>query len=287
MRTNTKQWLIFGALLTALLGTGSGCGENLTQPPERTPFTPGQTPPLECVPNLDGQIDTDELPLVLDNPVSYLISPPNTQRPVDLVGQITDGGQRFWDWSKDRADDQELTVTATALQNQWYAQHFEGGDFVLPLNADGQLATIYARDDSALRILGIASVAENPREGQTLLVYEEPVTLYRFPLKPGAESVEIGQVSNATLLGLPYAGRDVYRISVDGSGMLKVPLFTFTQALRVRQHITVEPAVGASTSRRQVSFLFECFGEVARATSNPDETEENFENAAEIRRIGM
>ena len=45
--------------------------------------------------------------------------------------------------------------------------------------------------------------------------------------------------------------------------------------------------VGASTSRRQVSFLFECFGEVARATSLPDETVVDFTTAAELRRLSL
>ena len=45
--------------------------------------------------------------------------------------------------------------------------------------------------------------------------------------------------------------------------------------------------MGASVSRRQVSFLFECFGEVARATSRDDEQAVDFTTAAEVRRLGM
>ena len=35
----------------------------------------------------------------------------------------------------------------------------------------------------------------------------------------------------------------------------------------------------------QISFLFECFGEVARATSQPNETNQDFTTAAEVRRF--
>ena len=62
---------------------------------------------------------------------------------------------------------------------------------------------------------------------------------------------------------------------------------TFTQVFRVRFAVDIEPAVGPTLSRRQVSFLFECFGEVARATSQPGETDDNFTTAAEIRRLGL
>jgi hypothetical protein len=67
-----------------------------------------------------------------------------------------------------------------------------------------------------------------------------------------------------------------------------LPHLTFTDAYRVRTKVTVEPAVGGVTvTRRQVSFLFECFGEVARATSRDDEALEDFTQAAEVRRFSL
>jgi len=74
---------------------------------------------------------------------------------------------------------------------------------------------------------------------------------------------------------------------VDGAGELVLPDVTFTQALRVRTRTTIEPLVGQSTSQRQVSFFFECFGEVARATSLVDEPLEDFQTALEVRRLGL
>mgnify|MGYP000997285483 FL=1 len=46
-------------------------------------------------------------------------------------------------------------------------------------------------------------------------------------------------------------------------------------------------AVGASSSTRQSQFLFECFGEVVRATSAPGEKDDDFTTAAEVRRLGQ
>jgi hypothetical protein len=134
---------------------------------------------------------------------------------------------------------------------------------------------------------GFASAEENGPEGKTLLVYAQPVALYRYPLEVGKTWVTVGQVSNGTLRGLPYAGRDTYTITVESSGRLDLPDLTFTQAMRVKTNVTAEPAVGAPVTRRQTGFVFECFGEVARATSRDGETQDDFTQAAEVRRLGL
>jgi hypothetical protein len=51
--------------------------------------------------------------------------------------------------------------------------------------------------------------------------------------------------------------------------------------------VILQPAVGATVITRQTSFLFECFGEVARATSVQNEENEKFTTAAEVRRLGL
>jgi hypothetical protein len=80
---------------------------------------------------------------------------------------------------------------------------------------------------------------------------------------------------------------------VDSSGELRLPDFTFSQVLRVSTKVTIKPKAGSQQgySQRQVSFLFECFGEVARATSmlftDPSEDPgRDFVDAREIRRLG-
>jgi hypothetical protein len=87
--------------------------------------------------------------------------------------------------------------------------------------------------------------------------------------------------------GLPYAGRDTYQIRIDGSGALELPDVAFTQALRVRTTLSIEPAVGVPVIRRQVGFVFECFGEVARAVSQDNEMADDFTTTTELRRLGF
>jgi len=113
------------------------------------------------------------------------------------------------------------------------------------------------------------------------------VALLRFPVQPAGPYSSVGVVENGMLRGLPYTGTDTYEIEVDAVGEMILPQLTFTEVHRVRQRVLVEPAVGAATSQRQVSYFFECFAEIARAVSLPDEPDPNFTTAAEVRRLGF
>ena len=278
--------LTYIALLVPLAALAAGCSTNQTHP-ERDRYVPGDPTPLGCTPNLDGQIDASELTPAVGVPVSYLVSPAGSMPTVDVAGRVDDEGRRVWDWSLDDGTDQLATLEARTLDGQWFADSFPGGELVTPLDAGGRTVGVYIHDERALWILGIASVDREPSEGQTLVVYDEPVPLYRFPIAPGDEHVAVGEVRDATLRGLPYAGRDVYEVRVDAVGRLELPDLGFDQVHRVRTRVTAEPAAGMPVSQRQVSYLFECFGEVARATSQPNETEENFTTASEVRRLAL
>ena len=276
-----RLWRALIILLTAL-----GCGENQTHP-MRDRYVPGEVAPLGCVPNLDGVIDASELAPAVSVPVSYLVTPAGVSAPVDVAGAVDAAGRRVWDWSAGDGGDQLAVLEAAPLGVQWFADSFPGGEFVAPVDAGGRVLGVYVHDELALWLLGVASSEADPPEGRTRIVYDEPVALYRFPLAPGDEHLSVGEARDATVRGLPYAGRDVYEVRVDGSGVLELPDIGFDQVHRVRTRVTIEPAAGTPTSQRQVSYLFECFGEVARATSLPDEMEEDFTVASEIRRFAL
>jgi hypothetical protein len=254
-------------------------------PPDASYPTDGQAP-LSCVPNLDGMITADELPVAIGVSEHYMVSAPGVTEPVDLDGVVNDQGQRVWNWSTSLASDRDFTLTPTTLAGKWYAASFPNGQFVLPIDAGDTTEGVYVHNEQAILLLGIASTVENPAAGKTLVVYGTPVTLYQFPIMVGASWMSQGTSTNATLLGLPYAGTDTYATQVDESGMMILPDFTFTQVFRVSTLVTLAPVAGETTTERQVSFLFECFGEVARATSQPNEPSADFTTAAEIRRLG-
>lgn len=265
-----------------------GCGENQTHPtPEHDPYSDAGDTPLSCVPNLDGRIDVAEMKAMLDVPVSLLVSPAGETRPVDVAGTIDEAGKRTWDWSADVASDRKVELVATALAGKWYESSFPGGQFVTAMDASGTNEGIYAEDDRAFWLLGLASAEKDPPGGRTLLVYEAPVALYRFPLTVGASWVSTGEVKGGTIKGLPYAGKDIYEVKDDGTGRLLLHDVTFAQAHRIRTKVTLQPATGQTVVTRQVSLVFECFGEVARATAQTNEPKEDFTTAAEVRRLGL
>jgi hypothetical protein len=263
-----------------------GCDPNRTIP-ERNAYVPQAVTPLQCVPNLDGQIDAAEIQTAFGVPVRYLVSPAGVKRPVALAGLTDSAGRRVWQLSEDYADDQVATLVASTLDGKWYRASFPTGQFVAALDLAGSIEGVYSNDGSTLFLLGYASSKEAPSEGKTLVVYTSPIATFRFPLTAGKQWNSVSEVRNATVRGLPYAGRDTYQIRVDASGTLELPDITFTQALRVRTALAIEPSVGAPVSRRQVGFVFECFGEVARATSKDNESQDDFTESAELRRLGF
>ena len=271
------------ALIAALVLLG--CDGNGALPPDRPLYEGEEEVPLDCIPNLDGVIDAQELPLVLGAEITYLVSPPGELRSVDIEG-AGEGTTRGWDWSIDQADDQLARISAFSTEDRWYADRFPPDAFVAPFDDGGSTETISRRDDEGLYVLGIASREPDPPTGRTLLIYDEPISLIRFPIETGSKYSSSANVEDAVFNGIPYAARDTYDVEVSAVGELQLPTLTFSQAHQVRVQLTIEPALGETTSVRQVSYFFECFGEVARATSQLNELDPNFTEAAEVRRLG-
>ncbi len=288
MRSTTSPpgppWATMITLAVAL--AGPACEGNDSLPPDRDPFSELPPEALECTPNLDGRIDATEIVTAFGLEVSYLVSPSGTTRDIDVRGD-DESGVTVWDWSVDLADDQIARLGPEPLDGKWYEEFFEPDSFVAPFDGGGSIETISRQTEEGLFLLGLASAEENPAEGKTLLIYDAPVLLLKFPIEPGSSFTSVGTVDNATFRGIPYAATDTYEVSVDAVGELRLPSFTFTQAHRIRTDLTVEPALGDPASVRQVSYFFECFGEIARATSQPNEPNANFTTAAQVRRLGF
>ncbi len=240
---------------------------------------------LTCLPNLDGQIDASELQTALNLPVVYTVSPPNTTRMVDLAGQMDDSGNLVWDFSASYSDDISVTIEASPLSGKWYEASFPAGQWTAPVDVADTIEGVYSADGQAIYLLGIASHEQAPAEGETLIVYGSPVALYRFPLAPGSAWTSTGTVMGGMLRGLPYAGTDTYAVADDAVGEVDLHDYVFTQAHRVRTTVTLAPSAGQTQVTRQVSFVFECFGEIVRATSEPNEMNDDFTTAAELRRF--
>jgi len=88
---------------------------------------------------------------------------------------------------------------------------------------------------------------------------------------------------NGTTTGVPSSYTESYDAKVDAAGEVVTPFSTF-HVLRVRTVLT--RTVGAlPTVVRTFAFVTDCFGPVVTLTSNPNETQDEFTQAAEIRRL--
>ena len=292
----TKRLIFLAFSSLAALSACDGSNETWPQTPTYASTGPA---PLACIPNLDGAIEAYEMAPTLNQLATYRVSPPlpadaTTGRAVDLVGSVDDSGRRIWDWSAADPSDRNADLEAEPLAGKWYAPDFPGGDFVLAADAGDRLEAVYSHDDQGLILYGVASTDPNPPEGQTLLVYQEPIVFLPFPLTLGKAWTQTGIVRNGVLQGLsPWSQDDTYEVTVDASGELRLPDFTFTQVLRVYTKVTVKPKAGARQGyvQHQYSYLFECFGEVARATSPlvydaAADPGKDFSVAHEVRRLG-
>lgn len=252
-----------------LLSLLAACGVNQTPQPDPAPQLPA------CVPNRDGAITADELPIALGFTEAYYVSPANTH--VDLVGDETG-----WRLDTESPNDHIAGVGPVALADQWYAGMFPAGRFVV--DAGGGLDSIYHQDDAALWLDGTASQEANT----TLARYADPVALLRFPLADGNSETIVGELPGATIDGLPFIGTDTFTTDVTERAHLVVPYVDFSPVLRVRTQV-VRQATGTTTkiAKRTTLFMFECFGEVARAESAPNEPDPDFTTAAYLRRFAL
>jgi len=258
----------------ALLLLATACGVNQTPQPEPLPELPS------CVPDRDGVITVDELPIAFGATVTYYASPPGVTRPVALGS-----ANRVWDLSTENADDVVLELGPVALKDQWYASTFPAGQFVV--DGGGGLDGIYHQDDQALWLDGTASREPAPTT-RTLIRYAAPIAVLRFPIADGDAFTTIAQIPDGLVSGLPFIGTDEVAVEVTGDGRVDVPYVRFSPATRVRTLVTRKPSTGTPVvTRRNVIFLFECFGEVARAESRQDEPSPEFTTAAYLRRFAL
>ncbi len=264
----------------------AGCAEeNRTELPPYEEPTPS---PAACRPNLDGRIDATEATPALGIPISFRVSPAGSTRTVDLLGEADESGALTWDWSVDAAGDQAVARMAEPLAGKWYASSFPAaGAFVADLDAAGSLEAVYTHDAAGLHLHGYASREPAPAEGRTLMVYGSAVDVLRFPIEPGLSFSDSATISNGEFKGIPFAGTDTYQVDVDAIGRIVLPDLTLAQVHRVRTHVTVQPLYGFANTQRQTIWLFECFGEVARATSATNEPDEDFTQAVEVRRLSL
>jgi hypothetical protein len=227
-----------------------------------------------------------ELPISLNVPAYYLAAPAGVTRDFDITG-LDRGQDRIYQNGSDFADDELVSYTARPIADLWFAETFPGADYVVPLEPGGTILGAYHLDEGGLYLHGLASEEPDPPEGRTLWRYEEPLPLLRFPLSAGVRYTLRGQVNDGRAFGLVYTATDTYTIEVLDEGTVELPDASFQRALVVQQDLLIEPSIGDPVESRIVSFYFECFGEVARASAPLSGGSADFRRAESVRRFTL
>ncbi|MDX9720196.1 MAG: hypothetical protein RBU37_05585 [Myxococcota bacterium] len=234
--------------------------------------------PIHCVPNNDGIITRQEVPIRVGLRATFRVA---TDVPVDLVGSTEEGSERrSWDFTGPYQGDHSVLAELRPVSDFWFADDFPDATYATPLSDSSDLLGVFQLTDDALLLLGVAS----PEDGfiYTRLSYSPPVTVLSFPFELGDT-----WTTDATFSGILNGGiwtqSEEYTSSVDAAGSLTTAFGTF-EILRVRTDL--DRLVGFySTQVRTFGFVAECFGTVATVSSEDDPDEIEFTQAAEIRRL--
>ena len=224
-----------------------------------------------------GTITAAQVPLGPGLHAKFLIAENVT---ISTAGTTQPDGTRIWDFSGALSGDHDVLVETLSPMGAWYASQFANATYATQLSDTSDLLGVFQVTSSALNLLGVVSPSNgNP---ETELSYSPVVPSLAFPLSMGAS-----WSTNATVTGtassIPSTYLQSYQSSVDATGTMKTPFGTFN-VLRVHTVVTSNTA-GVLSVVRSDSWVTDCFGPVAAATSQTDETNDEFTNAAEVRRL--
>lgn len=233
--------------------------------------------PTACVPDHDGVVVRDEVVFAAGLSATFRVA---QDAPVSTAGTPQPGGARRWDLAGALAGDHDVLVQTLAPAGAWWAADFPGATYAARLNDEDDLLGVFEARSDALVLLGIVSPTDGPT--RTRLMYDPPVTVLAFPLASAATWSTEARVTGWAL-GVYGFYDESYTSLVDAAGELDTPFGTFP-VLRVR--VTLTRTVGFTvTTIRTFLFVSECFGTVAAIVSQPNESQVEFTNAGEVRRL--
>jgi hypothetical protein len=232
--------------------------------------------PSICTPDHDGMITRAEVPMAAGLGATFRIAEDAT---VSTAGTQMPSGMRRWDLGAALAGDADVDVVLASPAGAWWEAEFPSATYATELSAASDLLGVFALDDTRLRLLGVVSPAAGPT--RTEVHYDPPVDLLQIPLATSASwsttSTVTGQVN-----GVPGAYTEDYDHAVDAVGTLVTPYGEFPV---VRIAVDFTQTTGVIVTRRSFAFVAECFGTVATIVSQDYESNSEFTDAAEVRRL--
>ncbi|CAN5549920.1 hypothetical protein BH11MYX1_BH11MYX1_11430 [soil metagenome] len=235
-----------------------------------------------CVPNHDGTITANEVPLAAGKMANYRIA---TSATWSTQGTASTGNTRTWSLNLALSNDADTAVTLDAPIGTWWAADagFATATYATTLTAGSNLQGVFHVDSTGVTLLGV--VSPDGGSGSTELTYNPPARILAVPFGASSTWTSSSTVTGHTAafpLGVNYTEK--YVSNVDQTGTMATPYGDFP-VLRVGTVLTDAQLGSTYYTVRSYAWIAECFGSVATATSTSSETNTEFSNDAEVRRL--
>jgi hypothetical protein len=231
-----------------------------------------------CTPNHDGMITLDELPFAAGRMASFRIA---TDATWDTAGVAMPGGGRRWDLFVQLANDADRDLALGSPTGMWWSAAFQGATYATELASSSDLRGVFELGTTSLDLLGVVS----PDGGtyKTELEYDPPAQVLAVPLVVNKTWSTSSTVSGSAQ-GAIVAYTETYESRVDKVGTMVTPYGEFP-VVRVATDMTRTSGFTTLATTRTFTWVAECFGPVATASSQSFESGSEFTDIAEVRRL--
>lgn len=267
-------------------GTGGGSSSSSSSSSGSSSSSSGTGgEPPGCVPNHDGTVTREEVPLQAGLHATFKVAQAAT---FDTTGVKNADGSRTWDLTAAITGDHPLVIDTLPLDDSWWfkknypAAAAAENAYVARMSDANDLLGVFVLTSSALELHGVASPADSLTA--TELIFDKPVTVLSFPLtknKTWTSSINVTGRAAGIIIGGIYT--EDYTSTVDAYGTLKTP-YADLPVLRVNTELS-RFLNGFSTTKRTHAFTSECFGNVGTILSEDSEFSAEFTATAEIWRL--
>ena len=239
---------------------------------------PSDAPNGLCMPNLDGTIKLGELPHEAGRSATFRTALDGN---FDTAGVADANNMRRWDLSAQQSGDADRVLGFQSPAGTWWQSKFAGASYATVLSSESDLLGVFKVDAQGIVLLGVVSPdAGNTR---TELAYDPPAKILALPLTASSAWMSTSTVSGLAL-GVVTAYTEKYVSRVDQVGTMKTPYGEFP-VQRVATDLTRTSGLATILTKRSFAWIAECFGSVANVSSQDFETDAEFTDPAEIRRL--
>jgi hypothetical protein len=235
--------------------------------------------PVGCQPNRDGVVQRSEVFFQAGLRATFLTSGAGT---FETAGVAAVDGGRAWGFTAALPGDASRLVETKPLAGEWFETEFPDAGYVSELGQGSALVGVFSATADAVYLQGV--VSRTSGLGSTRIRYSPWVKVLQFPLREGDAWSTTTSVSGR-YLGVALGFQDeTYEATVDRVGDAITPYATFP-SLRVRTVMRRSINFVPTLTLRSFSWVTECFGVIATAQSQDNESSTEFTRVSEVRRL--